>query len=225
MPKSHKILIMVITLTAITIIFINEKNLRPKINLVKDAEKIKKQLESLELPKKAEQIIIDNSYKLNNVKHKIDGYGVIFFEEDYSFFLQRENMCTMKLPYSDDIMFQDEPCPEYRLFNNIKIPLKIEGAGLYEENDEFIFKGSESLNYITYKEKDYRILKFNNDGIVITRKSSEKDNKLSNDDYIKTIIDNESYINNYEEYIIVILDKNTQLEGSGRKNDPYIIKE
>lgn len=216
---------MVITLTAITIIFINEKNLRPKINLVKDAEKIKKQLESLELPKKAEQIIIDNSYKLNNVKHKIDGYGVIFFEEYYSFFLQRDNMCTMKLPYSDDIMFQDEPCPEYRLFNNIKIPLKIEGAGLYEENDEFIFKGSESLNYITYKEKDYRILKFNNDGIVITRKSSEKDNKLSNDDYIKTIIDNESYINNYEEYIIVILDKNTQLEGSGRKNDPYIIKE
>ena len=32
---------MVIALTAITIIFLNEKNIRPKINLVRDAEKIK----------------------------------------------------------------------------------------------------------------------------------------------------------------------------------------
>jgi hypothetical protein len=42
---------MVIALTALTIIFLNERNIRPKINLVKDAEKIKNQIESLKLPK------------------------------------------------------------------------------------------------------------------------------------------------------------------------------
>ena len=138
MPKSHKIIIMVIALTAITIIFLNEKNIRPKINLVRDAEKIKAQIESLNLPEITKQVLIDNSYVINNISYNVKGYGVIFLEEDYSFFLQRNNMCTMKLPYSDEIMFQDVPCPEYRLFNNVKIPLKTESDGLYEINNEYI---------------------------------------------------------------------------------------
>ena len=39
------------------------------------------------------------------------------------------------------------------------------------------------------------------------------------------IIENDSYIDNYEDYIIVTLDKNINLKGSGRKNDPFIINE
>lgn len=223
MPKSHKIIIMVIALTALTIIFLNERNIRPKINLVKDAEKIKKQIETLKLPKITKQILIDNSYMINNIKHKINGYGVIFLEEDYSFFLQRDNMCVMKLPYSDDIMFQDVPCPEYRLFNNVKIPLKEEGDGLYKENNEYIFKGSNSINYINYNDKLYRIVKFTDNGFVISGKYKGKE-KLSKKLYEKTIL-KDSYIDNYKDYIILNFNKNILLEGSGRKEDPYYIKD
>lgn len=225
MPRSNKIILTVIALIAITFVIINEANTRPKINLVNDAKKLKQVLENMKLPDKTEQILIEDSYKIDDKTYNFKGYGVIFLEEDYSFFLQRNDMCTMKLPYSDDIMFQDEPCPEYRLFNNIKIPLKTEGAGLYEEDGQFVFKGSESLNYITYNDKEYRILKFNDEGIVITRKSSKKNNKLKEEDYKKTIIEDDSYIDNYEDYIIVTLDKNINLKGSGRKNDPFIINE
>jgi hypothetical protein len=225
MPRSNKIILTVIALIAITFVIINEANIRPKLNLVNDAKKLKEVLENMKLPEDTKQIIIDNSYKIDNKTYDFKGYGVIFLEENYSFFLQRNDMCTMKLPYSEEIMFQDEPCPEYRLFNNIKIPLKIEGHGLYEEDGEFVFKGSESVNFITYNNKEYRILKFNDDGIIITRKSSKDNNKLKEEDFNKTIIDDDSYIDNYEEYITVIIDKNKKLEGSGRKNDPFIINE
>lgn len=223
MPRSHKIIIMVIAIIALTIIFINEKNLRPKVNLVKDAEKIKKEIEALNPPKKAEQILINNSYILNNIKYKVDGYGVIFLEDDYSFFLQRDNMCTMKLPYSDEIMFQDVPCPEYRLFNDVKIPLKEEGDGLYKVNDEYIFKGSNSINYITYNDNLYRIIKFTADGFLIAGDYKGKE-KLSKSLYEETILD-DSYIDNYKDYTILKFSNNTLLEGAGKKEEPYKIKE
>ena len=221
MPKEHKIILFIIALIAVSFVIINEANTRPKLNLVNDAKKLKQILENMKLPEDTKQILINDSYQIDDKTYDFKGYGVIFLEKNYSFFLQRNDMCTMKLPYSDDIMFQDEPCPEYRLFHDIKIPLKENGSGLYEDDGEFIFKGSESLNYIKYKDKDYRILKFNEEGIVITRKSSKKENKLNEKDYKKTIVDNDSYIDNYENYVIEVLDKDTILTGSGRKNDPF----
>ncbi|MEG0266769.1 MAG: hypothetical protein RR659_03895 [Bacilli bacterium] len=41
MPKSNKIVILVIAFIAITFITINEIRMRPKLNLVNDAKKIK----------------------------------------------------------------------------------------------------------------------------------------------------------------------------------------
>lgn len=120
MDKKSKIILIVITIIMIIPIVINEIKLRPKLSLINDIKSIIKDIEKYDYHGETIEVIIDNKYTINNKEHKIKGQGVIFLEDNYSVMLSRNGMCAMKMSYSDEIMFQNEECPKYRLINGSK---------------------------------------------------------------------------------------------------------
>lgn len=199
MNSNTKILIVLIIIITLPII-INEVLMSEKKQLINDANKILKIINNEE--NKYNEIIINNNFILNNKEYEVKGTGIIFLDDD-TFFLGTKDKCIMKLNYSEKIMYQDEPCPIYRMFNGIKNKIVTSGSGLYQDDDRFYFKGKDVYNYVLYDEKIWNIVEFNNDGMkLINKRNIEYDN----------------------EYETVIIDKDILIkEGIGSIKDPYII--
>ena len=199
MNSNTKILIVLIIIFTLPII-INEVLMSEKKQLINDANKILKIINNEE--NKYNEIIINNNFILNNKEYEVKGTGIIFLDDD-TFFLGTKDKCIMKLNYSEKIMYQDEPCPIYRMFNGIKNKIVTSGSGLYQDDDRFYFKGKDVYNYVLYDEKIWNIVEFNNDGMKLINKR------------------NIEYNNEYE---TVIIDKDIIIkEGIGSIKDPYII--
>lgn len=124
MKKKNIIIIIIVFLVLLIPIILNEISLRPKLSLIKDVEKILENIEGYSISKDIIEILINDGYKINNKHYNVKGKGVIFIEEKPSVMLSRNGMCAMKLPHSDDIMFQNEECPNYRLINGEKVVSK-----------------------------------------------------------------------------------------------------
>ncbi|HPF83510.1 MAG TPA: hypothetical protein PLV83_05055 [Bacilli bacterium] len=120
MEKKHIIILIIIFLIVVSYIVIDQIKLRPKIELINDVKEIMNNIKDYKTSETIE-IVINNEYEFNKKTYKVKGKGVIFLEDKPSIMLSRNGMCAMKLPYSEDIMFQKEECPNYRLINNKKI--------------------------------------------------------------------------------------------------------
>lgn len=173
MSKKEKILILVVFIAAAIPIAINEINIRPKLNLINDVKKILKNIDSYKLTENdiAEEFIIDDGYTIHGDHYDVNGTGVIFIDKSNSVFLNRDGMCAMKVPYSDDIMIQYEECPVYRMFNGIKTPIVTNDSGLYKEADKYVYKGSDLDNYIMYNNELWNIVSFNDGNIKLIKNS------------------------------------------------------
>lgn len=121
MNKITKIIILILILIFIICIIITEINVRPKLALINDVKEIVEKIEKLNYKGELKEIIIDNKYTLESNHYNAEGEGVIFLEEEYSVMLSRNGMCALKMPYSDEVMFQNEECPKYRLIDNKKV--------------------------------------------------------------------------------------------------------
>lgn len=119
--KNRNIILVAIVIIVLIPIIINEINMRPKLSLVNDVKKILKNIKDYDYKDETVEIVIDNGYTLNSKTYKIKGKGIIFIEENSSVMLSRNGMCAMKLPYSEDIMLQNEECPNYRLVDGEKM--------------------------------------------------------------------------------------------------------
>lgn len=124
MPKSNKIILIIIGIAVLIPIIINEIHLRKKISLVNDVEEILNILADIKMPDATQEIIISDKYVIENKTYNVNGRGVIFLEENPSIMLSRDGMCALKLPYNDNVMFQEEECPNYRLVDGEKIVLQ-----------------------------------------------------------------------------------------------------
>lgn len=175
MSKKEKIVIIVIILLLSIPIIINEIKIRPKLNLINDVKKILKNIDDYKQEKDSptKEYIIDNGYTIDNKNYKVDGSGVIFVDNDSSVFLNRDGMCAMKVPYSEEIMIQYEKCPVYRVFNNIKTPLTNDGSGLYKEEDGYIYKGDNLDNFIIYNDDLWNIVSFEDGNMKIIKYLSD----------------------------------------------------
>lgn len=120
----NKIILLIIIVILLIPIVINEINLRPKLKLISDVEKILDNIEGYDSQENILEVLIVDEYKIDNKTYKVKGNGVIFLEDNPSVMLSRNGMCAMKLPYSDEIMFQEEECPKYRLINGEKVITK-----------------------------------------------------------------------------------------------------
>ena len=121
MNRITKIIILILILIFIICIIITEINVRPKLALINDVKEIVEKIEKLNYKGEVKEIIIDNKYTLESNRYNVEGEGVIFLEEEYSVMLSRNGMCALKMPYSDEVMFQNEECPKYRLIDNKKV--------------------------------------------------------------------------------------------------------
>ena len=121
MKKISKVIILLAFLIFIILIVITEVKFRPKLNLINDVKEIVKNIEKFNYSDETIEIIINNEYEINSKVYEVKGEGVIFLEEEYSVMLSRDGMCALKMPYSDEIMFQEEECPKYRLIGNEKV--------------------------------------------------------------------------------------------------------
>ncbi len=171
MSKKEKILILIVFMAAAVPIVINEINIRPKLSLINDVKKILKNIDNYELFEDgvAEEYIIDNGYTIDDISYTVKGTGVIFVDESNSVFLNRDGMCAMKVPYSDDIMIQYEECPVYRMFNGIKTPIVTDDSGLYEDTDMYVYKGNDLSNYIIYNNELWNIVSFNDGNMKLIK--------------------------------------------------------
>lgn len=162
MKTKEKALILIVFIVVAVPIVINEINIRPKLNLINDVKKILKNVDKYKLAEDgiAEEYVIDNGYNIDNTKYTVKGTGVIFLDESNSVFLNRDGMCAMKVPYSEDIMIQYTECPVYRMFNGIKTPIATENSGLYDDNDKYIYKGKDLDNYIIFNNDLWSIVSF-----------------------------------------------------------------
>lgn len=205
MSKKEKILILIVFTVAVIPIVINEINIRPKLNLINDVKKILKNIDDYELTEDgiAEEYIIDNGYAIHDTEYDVKGTGVIFIDKSNSVFLNRDGMCAMKVPYSDDIMIQYEECPVYRMFNGIKTPIVTDDSGLYKESDKYVYKGNNLSNYIMYDNELWNIVSFSDGNIKLIKSSYDtiKYNSIEelyarlNDKY-SDFLDNDIIINN-----------------------------
>lgn len=121
MSKISKIIILLVFIIFVILIVKTEIKIRPKLSLINDVEKIVKNIEELNYSGETIEIIIDNGYEVNSRNYDVKGEGVIFLEKEYSIMLSRNGMCALKMPYSDEVMFQEEECPKYRLIENEKV--------------------------------------------------------------------------------------------------------
>lgn len=124
MNKKTLIIIGLLITLFISLVIIKEIDVRPKLSLIKDVEEIVENIEKYNYKGDVLEIVIDNEYKLDNKTYSVSGKGIIFLEEDYSIMLSRDGMCAIKMPYLEEVMFQDEECPDYRLVDGEKIVLK-----------------------------------------------------------------------------------------------------
>ena len=124
MNGKTKIIIGLLIIIFLISIVITEINSRPKLSLIKDVEEIVEKIEKYNYKGEVVEIIIDDKYELNSKTYYVEGNGVIFLEEEYSVMLSRNGMCAIKMPYSDNVMFQEEECPNYRLVDGKKIVVK-----------------------------------------------------------------------------------------------------
>lgn len=171
MSKKEKLLILIVLVAAVVPIIINEIKIRPKLNLINDVKKILKNINNYELNEDgiAEEYIIDNGYTIHGDKYAVKGTGVVFLDKSNSVFLNRDGMCAMKVPYSEEIMIQYEECPVYRMFNGIKTPIVNNDSGLYKEEDNYIYKGNDLSNYIMYDDKLWNIVSFSDGNIKLIK--------------------------------------------------------
>lgn len=171
MSKKEKLLILIVLVAAVVPIIINEIKIRPKLNLINDVKKILKNINNYELNEDgiAEEYIIDNGYTIHGDKYEVKGTGVVFLDKSNSVFLNRDGMCAMKVPYSEEIMIQYEECPVYRMFNGIKTPIVNNDSGLYKEEDNYIYKGNDLSNYIMYDDKLWNIVSFSDGNIKLIK--------------------------------------------------------
>ena len=123
MNKKTKIIVSIMCLIFLIAIVIKTFTILPKLFLIKDVEEILENIKDVKYIDTSE-IVIDNEYVINDKVYQVNGKGVIFIEENSSVMLSRNNMCAMKLPYSDKVMFQEEDCPNYRLVNGEKVIVK-----------------------------------------------------------------------------------------------------
>jgi hypothetical protein len=205
MSKKEKVLILIVFIVAVVPIVINEIKIRPKLNLINDVRKILKNMDNYELNDDgvAEEYIIDNGYTIHGDKYDVKGTGVIFLDKSNSVFLNRNGMCAMKVPYSEDIMIQYEECPVYRMFNGIKTPIVNNDSGLYKEKDNYIYKGNDLSNYIMYNNQLWNIVSFSDGNIKLIKSNYDtiKYNSIEdlytklNDKY-SDFLDNDLLINN-----------------------------
>ena len=205
MSKKEKILILIVFIAAVVPIAINEIKIRPKLNLINDVKRILKNIDSYELTEAgiAEEYIIDNGYTIHNTNYNVKGTGVMFIDKSNSVFLNRDGMCAMKVPYSNDIMIQYEECPVYRMFNGIKTPIATKNSGLYKEDDKYIYRGNDLSNYIMYNNALWNIVSFSDGNMKLIRSnydtikynSIEELYTILNDKYSK-FLDNDIIINN-----------------------------
>ena len=124
MNIKEKIALGIIILIVIIPIVINEINIRTKLALINDVKEILVIINEYEYGKETKEIVIANEYEFDSKIYKVDGQGIIFLEENPSVMLSRDGMCAMKLPYKDEVMFQEEECPTYRLVNGEKVVVK-----------------------------------------------------------------------------------------------------
>lgn len=124
MNMKSKIVLVIIVAALLIPIVINEVKLRPKLKLINDVKNILDNIEGYDSQGNIFEVLIVDEYKIDNKTYKVKGNGVIFFEDSPSVMLSRNGMCAMKLPYSDEIMFQEEECPKYRLVNGEKVIVK-----------------------------------------------------------------------------------------------------
>ena len=176
MSKREKILIIIVLLVAIIPIVINEIKIRPKLNLINDVKKILKNIDTYKFSDEdlSEEYIIENGYTIDGKDYKVNGYGVIFIDKNNSVFLNRNGMCAMKLPYSEEVMIQYEECPVYRMFNGIKTPISTKDSGLYQENNSYIYKGNDLSNYVIYNNDLWNILSFEDGNMKIIKSTYDK---------------------------------------------------
>lgn len=104
-----KIIIACLVLIFIVAVVINEINMRPKVNLVKDVEKIYEIVKNSEDYDEA-MIIIDNGFDYKGKHYEFKGQGRIYVGKDPIVALERNGKCAMKLPYNEDVMFQESVC-------------------------------------------------------------------------------------------------------------------
>lgn len=124
MNIKSRIILVVIAVALLIPIGINEVKLRPKLKLINDVKNILENIEGYNSQENILEILIVDEYKIDGKTYKVKGNGVIFLEDSPSVMLSRNDMCAMKLPYSDEIMFQEEECPKYRLVNGEKVIVK-----------------------------------------------------------------------------------------------------
>ena len=175
MKRKDKIIVIIIFLVLIIPIIINEINIRPKLKLIDDVEKILLNYSKIDKSNDSPyEVIINNGYKIDNKYTEVEGTGVIFVDKDVSVMLSRNNMCAMKLPYQDKIMFQNESCPQYKMFNGIKLPIVNSNDGLYKQDNLYLYKGNVDNNYVLFNNIYFRIYSFKNNTIKLVKDSPDK---------------------------------------------------
>lgn len=81
----------------------------------------------------------------------------------------------------------DLKCEKYstvHLIDKLKESITTEGSGLYLVGEDYIFKGDTPKNYITFYDKNYRIMSIDKDGIIkLIRDESEINSKVWDNKY------------------------------------------
>lgn len=97
-------------------------------------------------------------------------------------------------------------CSDYKtiyIIDKLKENLVTEKSGLYQVNDELIFKGDKVKNYLLFFDKSYRIVSIDQNGIMkLVRDSSEK-NKVIWDGKYNVDIQRSYGINDYSDSYII----------------------
>lgn len=152
---------------------------QPKQILIRSGNKIKNIIEKKAKKNQLEQILINYNYKIDNKTYNTFGKGVIFLEDNYSFFLEFCGKCIIKMPYEDELMFQDSACPIYRMFSGIKFKVVKLGDGLYYEDEKYVFKGDNLDNNLLLNNKVYKIKSFDEDILILNDNTKIKNNYKS----------------------------------------------
>lgn len=221
MSKREKILILIVLLVAIIPIIINEIKIRPKLNLINDVKKILKNIDTYKDSDEeiSKEYLIDNGYTIDGKNYKVNGHGVIFIDKNSSVFLNRNGMCAMKLPYSEEVMIQYEECPVYRMFNGIKTPIATKDSGLFQNSDSYIYKGTELNNYVIYKDDLWNILSFEDGNVKIIKSNYDKFSFNGVEDLYSKLNEKYSKILGDE----MILESTWNIESIDTSNDNFVI--
>lgn len=100
------------------------------------------------------------------------------------------------------------------------------GDGLYQVNDEYIFRGEYPNNFVSFDKKQWRIVKINNDNTIKMILLGEKLEKSVWDDRYNSLNDSYSGINDFRvsralEYLTKAYDENIFVS---KKNKKFLVK-